>query len=669
MVGMLTIVGLAIDGGMAAGNYRVAQNATDSGALSMAERVYTTGGTVTTSQLCDSTTGYGPLELKHNRTNLIACHPEVLTTYGPSGPGSGGGSGSGSVSGVVGYTTSSALATIDTTTTVPLVANVTSHVGINETSGSVVGGTTPSASGSVDLASLNGSVTTLLGAVASANAGLYQCSSSQTGTGTNTAPPAGTACPVGNLAMTLLGVNVNNAIDMVPVAPPAPPALPPGLLQQQSTSTVTSTPTEQEDASSNVVQESLSQGGIAVTVNSGTTSSCLGICNGVPGVTGHASLVNVSANINGVLPIQLTGVDVSVSISYVPGVGFTVTPSCTVVAPNVYGGAGGAFINGVLTTITPTCGFAAVNRPGVANISSGVTTNACTASGGLVSCSASVCLLSVQLLGGPIPLLGGSLPSVTACIGSVKASATFAPVTFGGSGGGGAGPKVGQGAGWGAVLISGTVPTPTYFMSVVGVKSTSPAASAAAMPQQVIDETAAQFAADPYAVPYLNKPNGGGCTAVFGPLIPGCQYQLYGTGVSDTVADGACTPSTTGCWHGLLKTNSSHAAADPAASKSATPVSFDGSGDGPGIAANYGQYALLPVVDNSVTSQVVIQYGLFQLAADHHYGTLMKPIASGGTMPPVEEESALTWNPNGSGAVAIKLVDPATLTRLGYTPQ
>jgi hypothetical protein len=629
MIGMLTVVGLAIDGGMAAGNYRVAQNGTDSGALSMAERVYTTGATATKAQLCDSTTGYGPIELKHNRTTLIDCHPENLTTYVPAGPG--------------GYTSSSALATVDTTVSVAPISTVTSHLGINETSGSVVGGATPSASGSVDLASLNASVSTLLGGLASSNTGLYQCSSSQTGAGTNKVPAAGDTCaPAGTLAMTLLGINIDTAIGLS-VSPS-----PPGLLQQQSTSTVTSTPTEQQDASSTVVQETVAQTGITVAVNSGTTSSCLGTCNGVPGVSGHATLANVTANVLGVLPIQLTGVDVGANISYVPGVGFVVKPSCTIAAANVYGSAGKVTINGSVQTITPNCTYTALNIPGVANISSNVTITPCTTSAGLVSCSATVCLLQIQLL-------AGSLASV--CIGSVKASATFAPVTQ-----------------QGAVLISGKIPTPTYFMRVVGVTSTNPSATAAAMPQQVIDETAGQFAADPYAIPYINKPTGGGCSVVEGPLIPGCQYRLYGAGVSDTGADTACSPlppllPTPGCWHGLLKTTSAHAAADPASSKTATSVSFD-TGDGSGLAANYGQYALLPVIDNTVISQTVIQYGLFQLAADHHFGTLMKSMAlSGGTMPPVEEESALTWNPYGSGAIAIKLVDPSTLTRLGYTPQ
>jgi len=71
-VTLLTITGLAIDGGMEASAYRHAQNAADAGALAAARRAYI-NATSTPAQPsnADTLSSYAQAEVQHNNAQMV----------------------------------------------------------------------------------------------------------------------------------------------------------------------------------------------------------------------------------------------------------------------------------------------------------------------------------------------------------------------------------------------------------------------------------------------------------------------------------------------------------------------------------------------------------------------------------------------------------------------
>src|SRR4029077_1458471 len=125
--------------------YRQAQNGADAGALAVARKVYLSNNQATTSALCSTTTGslgVGPREmLQHNGANSVTCSTKSQTAYGPTG-----------ADGFHSYGALSTRATEQNVNFLLSVADVKSHLGVNEATADLVNTGTPTSSGSVDLA-------------------------------------------------------------------------------------------------------------------------------------------------------------------------------------------------------------------------------------------------------------------------------------------------------------------------------------------------------------------------------------------------------------------------------------------------------------------------------------------------------------------------------------
>jgi hypothetical protein len=628
-VALMGMTGLALDGGYEAGKYRAAQNAADAGALAAARAVYESNAGDSTSTLCSTTpappslpSGIAPLEVVHNHATP-SCIVKKLTTYAPAGP-----------DGLHSY---AALATVDSDTNVavpPLsVADVKAHVGVNETTGDVVVNPTPTASGSVDLVGLQASDTILGIPIASGNGALFTCSSSASGYGTSqTTPAGGGTCPTSSLSVTLAGVvNVNAALSLSMNVP--------GLLQQSSSSHVWSTGVPQQRGFSRMVNGTLSQLGVVnVATTDGTTISVAGSLGGATtGVRSSTSLTNVAATILGT-SISLDALDATATVSWDRVNGFQAKTSCVLGVGNVDGKfriarAGFATVD---VAIGADCNYTLVNIPGVLTIGPTRTINCQAGPNGQV-CTADVCVLNVQVLS----VLAG-VNSLSVCLGRATATADFKPVT--------------QNSG---VVVTATIPTPTFFMPVLGVLSTSPTATAGAVPRQVTDVSAAAFAVAPYAVSDLATERAGGAgfcsVGSFGPLQPGCAYTVWGPNVDANpyVEGQICSPAGTQCWQGQLSSTSSHAQGQ---TTPVTPISAAGTGPAPLLSGS--TYILLPVID---PNGYVVFYGLFQSTADPHIYKLARtpdPAATPNVLAPLaQSETTGDWVPTDDGAVAIKLVD------------
>jgi hypothetical protein len=206
-------------------------------------------------------------------------------------------------------------------------------------------------------------------------------------------------------------------------------------------------------------------------------------------------------------------------------------------------------------------------------------------------------------------------------------------------------------------------------MRVVGNMVTQPTASAGAVPRQVTDVSTAVFSGSPYAVNYYATQQSGGagyCSAnSYGPLVPGCNYAVYGNSVDDNPwADQQLNCSAgSKCWHGQLASTSYHAVSDGTdTSKYVTPAS--GTGSGPSAYLSGGKYVLLPVIS---PYGWVMQYGLFQSTGTAGTYTLVVDPTTSTTAPLAQSQSTGDWISSAEGAVATKLVDPSYFTTAGWS--
>ncbi|HET9050787.1 MAG TPA: hypothetical protein VFO60_03735, partial [Candidatus Dormibacteraeota bacterium] len=516
-------------------------------------------------------------------------------------------------------------------------ATLATHVGVNEATASTAA--TPSASGNVDLASLQATLT-LLGLPTSASSSLFSCGTSRTTPGTTTAPAGGT-CPQSSLALSLtpLPLTTVNVVSTIGLTNPVP-----GLIEQSSQSEIpaaadTAKEPQERDFTS-VANETVGVGAVtsltAAVASTALHEGSLGGSTGTSGSVGveaRSQAVNVSGTVGG-LAVSIQGFNVGATVAWSPTTGFTTTTDCT---------TAGISINGTVLTQTG-CVIPPITLGGLLSIKSDKTTT-CVPSGADEVCTADVCLLDITLLSVP------GLNSASVCLGKAHASATFEPVTN-----------------VAAITITGHVPTPTYFVRLVGVAQTNPASTASATPEQVLDEGADWFADAPYAVNYDATAVGTSdqaawCTLTYGPLTPGCGYVLYGGSIAtNNTANQTLNGQGLGNWQGRLDTNSSH--------RVGTSVTYaNGAGSGP--SANAGStYVLLPVIGGAAGDSVVAYYGLFHLDTLHPgWGTLVKtPDPTNSVVAPtVQSEGGIGWNPDVEGAVSVKLVDTATLDRLGYS--
>ena len=330
--------------------------------------------------------------------------------------------------------------------------------------------------------------------------------------------------------------------------------------------------------------------------------------------------------------------DTSAQVSYDPVNGFQATTSCSYLTGE------GTSQTKVSTTTIPVgadCGYTPITIPGVLTI--GPTRHVgCTPTANGQLCTATVCAFDINVLSLP-----SGISSIDVCIGKAQASADFLPQTQ-----------------TGGVVVTSQVPSPTFFLGVVGAHTAHPTATSAATPRQVTDVSSAAFADAPYAVPYDATEQSGGaayCNGSFGSLVPGCNYIVWGSGIDyNTAMDTQLScGSGTSCWQGQLDPSSSHALGQTVTAKS-------GAGGGPSPLLSGAKYILLPVISDE---GVVVQYGLFTVTGNSKIYTLARtpdPVNS-VTAPIAQSETTGAWMPNDEGAVSIKLVDPTYFNATGWS--
>lgn len=651
MLAMIAVVGLAVDGGMEAGNYRQAQNAADAASLAAARQVYQSNATATKNGLCSTPSAPGLVEVSHNGATQSDCKVASITGYTLSS---------------TGLTTYGAVATVNETapTTVGLgtPATLTCTLGVDEVNGAAAAATPPTASGSVDLAS-NACSATVAGIVSAGTPStMYGCSTSASGSGSSqAAPAAGGSCP----SSASLNVNVPTASGVIPSSVPLPipsPALP-GLVQQSSASAIPASgggpPTAND--SSDVVQTSVGPqlpSPVPVTVTASSASS--GTTTGGSSITTEVSLSNLSAVVGPAAvaaTIGVVGVDITATIGYDPVAGFTAKTVCTVASGAVTGQV--LITTGGTTTPVPvgtgggvgSCGFNPVTLPGLGTLQSSPGTPTCSAAGGHETCSIHACFLQVTV--------NPSVGTASVCLGRIDAVADLVPIT--------------QVAG---VEVIASKATPTYFLKVLGITGSNPTAVALAMPQQVSDEPDSLYTASPYAVQYIATQHtipGFSDVAcqenLRAPLVPGCSYYISGPFVDVNPGASTAAGCTSGyCWQGVLDASPK----DPRG-LGTTPV-FVKASAAP-CPPNVGtQYVLLPVINNmddTSTSQPVLFWGLFKIdpAGHPHQATLVRaPDPSTSLLAPViQAPTSLTWSLTSPGAVAVKVVDLNLVNTLHLT--
>jgi hypothetical protein len=644
-VALIGMSGLALDGGYEVGVYRNAQNGADAGALAAARTIYEDQANptyATSDALCKTSTPYGvgPQQVHLNNTNpTVTCTPKTLTTYAPYG--------------ADGFHSYGALATVDASQSVKVlginVATLASHIGVNEATGDVTANPNPAASGSVDLASLSASLTSISNSLlsTSGSADVFQCSSSASGAGTSSVVPgAGGSCPGSSLALTLtlaglVSANVDTALGLTGNIATNPAGI--TLVKQALSSVVPTSGMAQQRDSTQAVGASLGLlSTVTINANAGTTTTTTGNLGGdTTGAKASTNVANVSATIAGT-SISLTGMDVGAQVSYDPVNGFQATTSCTYLSGEGTSQTKVTYLSST-TTITAgaNCNYTPITIPGVLTI--GPTRSvSCTPTAHGEYCSATVCAFDVNVLS----LLSG-ISSIDVCIGKAQATADFLPQTQ-----------------TGGVIVTSQVPSPTFFLGVVGAHTTHPKATAAATPRQVTDVSSAAFAGAPYAVPYDATEQSGGasyCTGSYGALVPGCNYIVWGSGIDyNTAMDTQLScGSGTSCWQGQLDPSSSHALGQTVTAKS-------GAGGGPSPVLSGGKYILLPVISDE---GVVVQYGLFTATANSKIYTLARtpdPVNS-VTSPIAQSETTAAWMPNDEGAVSVKLVDPTYFNATGWS--
>lgn len=661
-VALIGMTGLALDGGYELGVYRDAQNGADAGALAAARAIYENQANSTyldqlnyNAGLCGLTgkyhgfksyLGVAPQQVVLNNQNAIpTCTAKTLTTYAPAGPD--------------GFHSYGALATVDSTQSISAlgspIASLSSHIGVNEATADVTQNPTPAASGSVDLASLSASLTAISNSLLSTSgtADVDQCSSSATGAGNSSVVPgAGGSCPGSSLALSLaltillvsLNVDVDATLSLTGNLPSSPASV--SLVKQALASVVPNSGIAQQRDFTQVAGASIGAlGTVGVNANVGSTQTLTGNLGGTStGAQTDVNIANLSATI-GTTPITLNALDVGATVSYDPVNGFQATTSCSFLSGQ---GTPLAQVGSTVLPIASDCSYTPLGIPGVLSVSSTKSTKCQAGAYGMV-CTATVCALDINVLS----LLSG-ISSIDVCLGKATATADFTPVT--------------NTAG---VIVTSQIPSPTFFLGVVGAKSTNPKASAGATVRQVTDVSSAAFAKAPYAVSYTatEKPGGASyCNGAYRPLVPGCNYTVYGSGVDNNTAMnrqmaalGITCSFGSNCWQGQLASGSGHAVG-----QRVTGVS--GNGIGPAAVITGSRYILLPVINDDGK---VVEYGLFAPTSNVYIFTLAAapdPTTNPATVAPIaQSETTGGWMPNDEGAVSTKIVDPSYFNASGWS--
>jgi hypothetical protein len=593
-IALIGTVGLALDGGYQAAHYRQAQNATDSAALAVARQIFVAATQSTPSvptqaqMLATSNT-----EIRHNGAipgdaNLnAALTTNTLDNFVPD-------TGTGERAHAALATITAQVNALLATVTATVVADEALATGLVRTIAS--GGSV--ASGQVDLASVNATVTTL-GIPVGAQGALLCLSTSQTylTTGVWSLP---VSCPLNSLGLvtTLLGtlgtISGSAGVNLSPqstnafIAPVAP--FLPHAISSNALTTV------------NVLNL-----GTAVTASAANVVSQVGPSAGVLATTDF-NLVNVSTGLLS-LAVSAPLVNIHAELDYAPG--------GTVTAPAPTCDPGSLTLGGASYSILSNCHIVGLplTLAGVTlkDFTSSITTSGCPG----LTCSEHGCFLELSVL--------GSIADV--CIGEFDLSAAGSRMSTS--------PSAGNTALINGVTVTAHIDTPTYFLGILGWRMTHPTAKTSAAVLQVADETDDAFNNAAYAMP--DVATNMDCPCVTAPLRAGHSYYLYGSQMqSYSPVDRFAST-----WQGRVSAAAGHRVG-------ATLSSVSGAGTGPGAYVSGASYSLLPVI-NPVTA-VVEYYAVFKTVAGHpSWGQLVNNI-------PVQANPSTTWMSDAAALAAAMTV-------------
>ena len=601
-IALMSIVGLALDGGMEAGNFRQAQNAADAGALAAARLIFVDGRQIppTAPTVAQMTTASNA-EIRHNgaipgKADLSAALTTTGGTLDNFVPDAG-----------TGLIAHAALATISANVNAFL-ATVTATVAATESNAQSVvrtvaaGGS--SALGQVDLASVNLTVA-VLGIPITVQGGLLCLQSSIT---YPTALAGGllgswlgsAACPLNSLGLvtSLLGtlgtIAGSAGINLSPESTNAfisgvVPYLPHSISSNAFTTVnILNLGTSVTASAANVVSEV----GQSANVIASNDFNLANVATGLLGLGVSVPLVNIHAELN-----------------YTPAGGVTApAPTCDI---------GSISLGGTAYSILPNCHIPGLplSLLGVTlkDFGSSITTSGCPG----LTCSEHGCFLELSVL--------GSLANV--CLGEFDLSAAGSRMSTSAA--------AGNTALTNSVTVNAHKDTPTYFMRVLGWTATHPSADTSAAVLQVDDESDDAFASAPYTMPSVATNMDCPCAAA--PLTVGHQYYLYGA-QKQSYSPVDKFPSN---WQGRVSAASGH-------DVGSTLSSVMGVASGPGAYLSGGSYYLLPVVNPA--NAVIEYYAVFKPVAGHPtWGLLVNNI-------PVQAKAASFWMLDAGGQVAAETV-------------
>ena len=610
----MSATGLAIDGGMAAGAYREAQNAADAGALAAARTEYRDQmQTPPTNSTLAELTGVAQTEVGHNHASWgsITATPNSNTTWAPTS--------------TTGVTSQSAFAAITTSlpaqppqvdkTTIVLNANYAQAQTQYAPTG--LGGSTSSANDYMTYA--NATQNPL------SQWEYLNCASSvaKYHFGNDTQGTVDPGCSGGTLP-----AQVTSAGTMLSSVNPSTDVQSDNAPSASSTITVaneTQAITGVASASASVVQSGSQQGWSPKT---GLTSSA------------STSATNVQVTTQNV-DVSASSLMMSMTVSFPPGATSpVVTPTCAPTTLNFSAGVGvplGSILQSVpldsscnISGTLPVVPGTTITSPwySPSNYNNACSYNALT---GTWSCSLQSCLLQIVV---PVTVTPAQATDTTVCLGQVVSNFSVQALTISSF--------------VGAVTVNATVPQPTYFMRVAGISQTSPTAQATADIEGITDESSAAFLASPFGMPAdateMDSP------FQYRALQPGHRYYLWGPNMY------SYSPSALGSsFEGQLANTSGHAVGSTVTSvgglipNTAAPLAY-----------GVGQYFLEPVFDP--TSLRILYYGVFEVLASDplHTATLVNSMpvttASGAVYGPIVQSlSTSGWIPFDQGAVSIKL--------------
>jgi hypothetical protein len=603
-VALMGIVGVALDGGMEAGNFRTAQNAADAGALAAARLIFVDSRTVPpTVPTVTQMTNASNAEIRHNKAipGKADLSAALVTTGGTLDnfvPDAG--------TGVIAH---AALATVSAQVNAFL-ATVTATVAATESNAQglvrtiAAGGS--SALGQVDLASVNLTVA-ILGIPISVQGGLLCLQSSLTYPAALSGSLLGSwigsaACPLNSLGLvtSLLGaLGTITGSAGINLSPESTNAFISGVV-----------PYMPHSISSNALTTvNILNLGTAVTASAANVVSQVGQSANVI-ASDDFNLANVATGLLG-LGVSVPLVNIHAELNYPPAGGVTApAPTCD---------TGSVTIGGSSYSILPNC-----HIPGlplsllgvtIEDFTTSVTTSGCPG----LTCSEHGCFLELSVL--------ASIADV--CLGEFDLSAAGSRMSTSAA--------AGNTALTNAITVTAHKDTPTFFMRVLGWTATHPTADSSAAVLQVADESTDAFAKAPYTMPSVATNMDCPCTVA--PLVVGHQYYLYGA-LKQTYSPVDKFAST---WQGLVSAPSGHQVG-------ATLSSVAGTGSGPGVYVTGGSYYLLPVVDPA--NALVEYYAVFKTVAGHPtWGQLVNNI-------PVHAVPSSTWALDAfgqAGAVTVKL--------------